>query len=41
MTMKKEKGIFLDGLRKIFLAKSNKDQIRANKIWLAPERPAS
>lgn len=39
--MKKEKGIFLDGLRKIFLAKSNKDQIRVNGIWLAAERPAS
>jgi len=31
-TIKKEKGIFLDGLRKIFLAKYNKDQIRTNKI---------
>lgn len=41
MAMNKEKGIFLAGLRKIFLAESNKDQIKANEIWLAPERPAS
>lgn len=39
MTMKKE--FFLDGLGKIFLEKSNKDQISANKIWLAPERAVS
>lgn len=37
--MKKE--IFFDGLGKIFLEKSNKDQISANKSWLAPERAVS
>lgn len=36
-----KKGLFLDGLGKIFLEESNKDQISANKILLAPERAVS